>query len=485
MTRDRRVLPHNLDCEASVLGGVLCRNEMLGQLKDLEIDDFYDHRHKVVFEAMRNLDAAGKPIDVVMLESEIQRGGKLDAVGGIAFLGELALKVPTPENTLAYAEIVRSHRTDVLAMLELEERRERALKWAELELDGDWVSETIGALQRIDERRKPAADGFRSAAVRVAGERHQRQKLAARQMKYGVPYLDDVFRAILPVDTILLGAETGLGKTELALNVATANVRAGYRVAYFALEAEENELEMREKHRWLSRQLYLRKLAGSRDLPFVDWYLGHCDDLVPPELDAEADAWIGEHLAGLLTYYRGRIFGARELTAAIEGIHHQVDMIVVDHLHYIDAREDQDENRSLTETLTRIRELTLLVQKPILVVAHMRKKDERLKQIVPTLGDFHGTSNLTKIATHVITIARAEVESPKWYLAPTYMIGLKDRRAGAVPLVALCMFDKRTRAYEDTYTLGRLTKGRTAWEQLKQLEVPSWARCYRQLELEV
>lgn len=482
---NRRLLPHNLDCEASVLGGVILRNEVLRDLTELERDDFYDHRHKAVFEAMRNLEAAGAPIDVVTLEAELQKAGKLDAVGGVAFFGELALKVPTADNVLAYAAIVREHATSRQAILEVDARRDRGLQWAERELDSDWVSETIGALQRIDERRKPASNGFRSAAVRVLGERAQRQQLSARQMRYGVPYLDDVFRAILPVDTILLGAETGLGKTELALNVATANVRAGNRVGYFALEAEENELEMREKHRWLSRQIYLRRIAGSRDLPFVDWYLGKCDDLVSPELDAEADAWIAEHLAGLMTYYRGRIFGAKELTSAIEASHRDLDMIVVDHLHYVDARDDQDENRALTETLTRIRELTLEVKKPMLVVAHMRKKDERLKQIVPTLGDFHGTSNLTKIATHVITIARAEIESPKWYLAPTYMVGLKDRRAGAMPLVALSMYDKRTRVYEDTYTLGRLTKGRTAWEQLKPVDAPSWARGYRQLELDV
>ena len=104
-----RVLPHNVDAEASVLGGIILRNEVLSRLEALETEDFYLFQHKVVFEATRNLEAAGKPIDVVTLENEIEKDGKLDAIGGIAFLGTLALHVPTADNVLAYTEIVRAH----------------------------------------------------------------------------------------------------------------------------------------------------------------------------------------------------------------------------------------------------------------------------------------------------------------------------------------------------------------------------------------
>jgi replicative DNA helicase len=100
---DRRVLPHRPAAEASILGGVLLRPEVLALLSTLEPDDFYDPRHKIVFEAIRGLEAASKPIDVVTLETEIERMGKLEAIGGVAFLGELALRVPTADNVEAYA----------------------------------------------------------------------------------------------------------------------------------------------------------------------------------------------------------------------------------------------------------------------------------------------------------------------------------------------------------------------------------------------
>src|SRR5262252_10859734 len=106
MVRDRRVLPHNVEAEASILGGIILRNDVLTQLDTLEVEDFYDNRHKVVFQAVRNLEATARPIDVVTLENEIAKAGKLEAIGGVAFLGELTLRVPTADNVLAYAEIV-------------------------------------------------------------------------------------------------------------------------------------------------------------------------------------------------------------------------------------------------------------------------------------------------------------------------------------------------------------------------------------------
>ena len=100
MGRDRRVLPHNVEAEASILGGILLRNEVLSHLDTIEVEDFYDNRHKVVFQAIRNLEASARPIDVVTLENEIAKAGKLDAIGGVAFLGELTLRVPTVDNVV-------------------------------------------------------------------------------------------------------------------------------------------------------------------------------------------------------------------------------------------------------------------------------------------------------------------------------------------------------------------------------------------------
>ena len=116
----------SLDSEASILGGVILQNSALALVPSLEVEDFYHPRHQIVFAAMRELESQSKPIDVVTLEEEIERMGKLDAIGGVAFIGELALKVPTPENVEAYAEIVIGHRVTRDAVKKLSELLETA-----------------------------------------------------------------------------------------------------------------------------------------------------------------------------------------------------------------------------------------------------------------------------------------------------------------------------------------------------------------------
>lgn len=107
-----RVLPHSLPCEASVLGGILLRNELLDQLPDIVVEDFYDPKHQAVWMAMVRLAEEGRPIDPVTVDAELVRLGKSQVVGGLAFLGELALHVPSTDNVLAYADELRERAID-------------------------------------------------------------------------------------------------------------------------------------------------------------------------------------------------------------------------------------------------------------------------------------------------------------------------------------------------------------------------------------
>lgn len=318
---------------------------------------------------------------------------------------------------------------------------------------------------------------FRPMGDRIAGELERRQALAARALNYHHTFLDDYLRAILPHDLVLLGAPPGVGKTNLALAIAAANARAEMRAHFFALEAEPDELERRMKYSMLAYELLAARSPRFGDLNYTDWYLGRCEEFCGP-LNAIVDRRIAAELATMFTFYRGQKFGAQDLTRAILEVSDESDLIVIDHLHYVDAEENEDENRAVTDLIMTIRDLTLRIGKPCLCVAHLRKRDERVHKLMPSLYDFHGTSNLTKVCTHVVTLERAlDVEAPKWYLLPTYVAISKDRRSGAPPYVALQNFDVRTRAYQDEYTLGRAS-GRK-WEELKLGSVPGWARHHR------
>ncbi len=319
-----------------------------------------------------------------------------------------------------------------------------------------------------------SVDDFEPAPARLVGERQERMEQGKKRLRYEVSFLDDYLRGIAPHDLILLGAPSGMGKTDLALNIAASNAMAGRRVHYFALEAEPRELERRTKYALISRRMYETRHEHRDRMNYTDWYLGDLEGICG-EYNAWADEVILKQLSKLQTYYRGAEFTAETLERKVQEVHERSQLIVIDHLHYIDIdSDDENENRSIGGVVKKIRDISLRIGVPILLVAHLRKRDPRAKQIIATLDDFHGSSNITKIATQAIAIERAVgIDSDKWWKAPTFMSVIKDRRGGACPFTALSWFDRRTKGYGKAYSLGRISSSQ--WEEVGARENPSWA----------
>src|SRR5215468_2141097 len=244
----RRVLPHNLDAEASILGGILLRNDVLTQLDTLEVEDFYDHKHKVVFQAIRNLEATARPIDVVTLENEIAKAGKLDAIGGIAFLGELTLRVPTADNVLAYAEIVTDKHQARKLMLAAGEISEKGYE------DGlevrDYLDDAEAKIFEVTQRRdKSGPEPLKGLVKKVFSSLDERFK--AEGGITGVPTgftdLDLRTAGLQPTELVILAARPAMGKTSftmsLAQNAATGNGR--WPCLVFSLEMSSTQLAER------------------------------------------------------------------------------------------------------------------------------------------------------------------------------------------------------------------------------------------------
>jgi replicative DNA helicase len=247
MSRDRRVLPHNADVEASILGGVILRNEVLLQLDTLEIEDFYIPKHKVVFEAIRNLEAAAKPIDVVTLENEIEKQGKLDAIGGVAFLGELALRVPTVDNILAYNEIVRDDSQARKLIIAAGEIQDKGFD-ENLEVR-DYLDDAEAKIFEVTQRKdKSGPEPIKGLVKKVFGSLDERFKSAGgvTGVPTGFTDLDAKTAGLQPTELIILAARPAMGKTSFALSLAqNAATTGNWPVLVFSLEMSSTQLAER------------------------------------------------------------------------------------------------------------------------------------------------------------------------------------------------------------------------------------------------
>src|ERR1700733_4528869 len=247
MARDRRVLPHNLDAEGSILGGVILRNDVLSQLDTLEVEDFYDNRHKVVFQAIRNLEAAARPIDVVTLENEIEKAGKLDAIGGVAFLGELTLRVPTVDNVLAYAEIVTDKHQGRKLILGSSEIMEAGYE-DNVEVR-DYLDDAEAKIFEVTQRRdKTGPEPVKSLVKKVFSSLDERFKSpdGITGLPTGFGDLDVKTAGLQPTELIILAARPAMGKTSFAMSLAqNAATAGGWPVLVFSLEMSSTQLAER------------------------------------------------------------------------------------------------------------------------------------------------------------------------------------------------------------------------------------------------
>lgn len=320
--------------------------------------------------------------------------------------------------------------------------------------------------------------GFKPFADRVKTERADRLTRAPNILSFGVKFLDVALGGIFANDLVLLGAALGRGKTELATLIAMANAKAGKRVHYLALEAEENEIERRIKYKLLV-SLVAGSPMGYRQLHRfnpLDWYAGKLEDVAGP-LDADMSRLLARDYATLKTFYRVREFTGTQMERLLLAIQDETDLVILDHLHYVDS-EDKDENRGVKAIVKKLRDAALDIGKPVILVAHVRKSDRKAKQLIPTEEDFHGSSDVPKIATKAIMLApaRDQPQSAPWR-SPTYIHPVKCRVDGQrTRYPALVDFDARASQYVDDFALGRLTPGGDKFELLKPGEYPAWSK---------
>jgi replicative DNA helicase len=238
-------VPFSIEHEASVLGSILIDNDALVKIADtLDADDFYDERHQYIYQAIIELYEDNKPIDILTLSNRLQAIGKLDDVGGAAYLTELTNFVPTAANVESYATIV-SEKALRRRMSEVN----RGL--AELTLDeskslSDLVEEAESQIFKLSQRHVKESivsiEEVLSQSFERLDELH-RDKNTIRGIPTGYRDMDEMLAGLQRSDLFILAARPSMGKTAFVLNLAH-KVATGAKepVLIFSLEMSKEQL---------------------------------------------------------------------------------------------------------------------------------------------------------------------------------------------------------------------------------------------------
>lgn len=206
------VPPQNIEAEEDVLGAMLVAEPTLARVIEevaLDADDFYLEKHRVIYEAVRGLYVASKPVDErsvsdALADRKVGRGAErqqaLEFVGGKHYVSELAAKVPAAGNAKHYAEIVQkhAHRRQVI---------DEARRAADAAFEGNINGEVDGLI----------------SALEVAKAGHSEiSTVKASDVQLRSPSFLDEAKMIPKRSTTVVVGKAGLGKTLFSINRAAA-----------------------------------------------------------------------------------------------------------------------------------------------------------------------------------------------------------------------------------------------------------------------
>ena len=208
--------------EISVLGSMLIDDRCIPALmQQLAPDDFPTPELRHVFDSVRALFLERRPIDPVTV---------LDRLGSTSYeklIAGLMQSTPTAANCMEYARILRDQR---------QLRQIQALcmqicgSETDLEAARSLLSDAAGLLvDKQQERDKSLTELISDLMDR------QNDKTPPNHLDWGFPALNELVQ-IGPGRFVVLGADSSVGKTALALQFALSFARSGRRVGFFSYE---------------------------------------------------------------------------------------------------------------------------------------------------------------------------------------------------------------------------------------------------------
>jgi replicative DNA helicase len=231
---------YNNDAETSVLGAIIMEPDLIKDCP-LKPAHFSPGRHSNLFYTMLDMDAKGIPVDLVTIVERV--GKKIDKIGGVSYMAEIAGSVPTTANFNYYCGIIIEHYQKRQAI-------EIANKLKLAATDGnalEAIQEGVNELMAVEDSGTDDDDGDLKDALVDMYEDVENATGEITGIPTGFNELDRMTGGYKGGQLIIVGARPSMGKTAYAINKAI-NAAAnptnpkGDVTAIFSLEMAKKEL---------------------------------------------------------------------------------------------------------------------------------------------------------------------------------------------------------------------------------------------------
>jgi len=431
----RRVPPHSIEAEESVIGGVLLDNTALDRALELLVpDDFYRDAHRKIMRAIIELNQRNEPVDLITLTDALKSRNELQEIGGAAYLADLTERVPTAANVAYYARIIKDK-----AILRQLIHTATDLTARSYETPGDVEGFLDEAEHRIYEiaERKTRPSFFRLRDIVVESMKAVEQLYERRELVTGVPTgfvdLDRKTAGLQPSDLVIIAGRPSMGKTALALNVAEyAALEADTGVAIFSLEMSKEQLVLRMlcSEARVDQSKVRAGFAAERDYPKL---------AIAAERLSDAPIYIDDTPALSVLELRAK---ARRLKRDADA---KLGLVIVDYLQLMRGPLTDNREQEISGISRSLKALAKELSIPVVALSQLNRQVEQRADKKPVMADLRESGAIEQDADVIMFLYRPYVYDPKNAEEGYAEVIIGKQRNGPTGIVPLTFFSEYTR----------------------------------------
>ncbi|WP_423356989.1 replicative DNA helicase [Melissococcus plutonius] len=392
-----RIPPQNIEAEQAVIGSIfLDADAIVEAMEYVDAKDFYRRNHQIIFQAMLTLNNKNEAIDVVTIKDCLEKENLLEDSGGLSYLSDLALAVPTAANVAYYAKIVEQKSL-------LRKLIQSATTIVTNSYDQSQDVETILAdaeknILEVSEKRNhsgflPISDVLNTAIATIDQLYQNNEEITG--LPTGYQALDKMTAGLQPEELIILAARPSVGKTAFALNIAqNVGTKTDCSVAIFSLEMSAESLVNRML---CSEGSIEANHLRTGQLSEEEWQ----NLIIAMGSLSRANIYIDDTPGIKITEIRAK---CRKL-AQEKG---NLGLILIDYLQLIEGTGRENRQQEVSEISRQLKKLAKELKVPVLALSQLSRGVEQRQDKRPVLSDIRESGSIEQDADIVAFLYRED-----------------------------------------------------------------------------
>lgn len=430
----KRVLPHSVEAEQSVVGSMLMDKDAIVVASEIITgEDFYQKQYGILFEAMVELHEQGSPVDLVTLQNRLREKDVPPEISSLEFVRDIITAVPTSANIKYYAEIV-AEKSTLRKLIRLNEEIANTCYAGKESLEFILEDTEKRVFQLVQKRNTGDFIPIRQIVMDAMNkiEIASRNKGAVTGIPTGFVDLDYRTAGMQPSDLVLIAARPSMGKTAFVLNIAEyVAFRQNQAVAVFSLEMSREQL--------VNRLFSMESRVDSQHLR-----TGQLNDQEWEKL-IESAGIIGRSRL-IIDDTPGITVPELRSKCRKMKLENDISMVIIDYLQLMSGSGRSDSRQQEISEISRsLKALARELNVPVIALSQLSRAVEQRPDHRPMLSDLRESGAIEQDADVVMFIYRDEYynkDSEKKDIAEIIIAKQRNGPTGTVELAYLPMFTK-------------------------------------------